>query len=147
MRFSQCAILLVVAMGVVGCAGTGTRPDRSAPDEAYLAERAVERWNLLINGGAAEAYDYLSPGYRSIRSRESYVADIHRKPMTWTSVEPMGVECPPEAGYCDVTLNIRFKVRSGSPMIGRLESASPLTERWILSGKDWYFVPKEVARR
>ncbi len=142
------------ALLLAGCAAApgGTRPDAPAADvpaaaaPAGVEARAKLRWDLLIAGKADQAYDYLSPGYRTLKTREVYAADMSGRPVRWTRAEVKGSECPPEAGYCDVTVEVHFEMQSTLPGVGKLESFSPIVERWIESDGSWYFVPKEVAR-
>jgi hypothetical protein len=75
------------------------------------------------------------------------VADLANRPVKWTKAEIEGSECPPDAGYCDVTVNVHYELQSPLPGVGTLSSFSPVTERWISSQGNWYFVPKEVARK
>lgn len=153
MKIEMRTLLLSSAVALAGCATSG---DRSAPakaagtsdasPESILAERATTRWKLMIAGKAAEAYDYLSPGYRSLKTREQYAADMQNRPVRWKGVRHQSVECPPPGEYCDVTVEIDYEVTSPLPGVGAVASKAPVTERWIVLDGVWYLVPKEVAR-
>lgn len=154
MKSEMRMLLLGSAIALAGCATSGDRAAsgkatndaaRGTP-EAILAERAMARWNLLIAGKAAEAYDYLSPGYRATKTREQYAIDLQNRPVKWKAVQHQSVECPPPGEFCDVTVEIEYEVKSHLPGVGALSSKSPVTERWIVLDGVWYLVPKEVAR-
>ena len=139
MKSEMRILLLAAAIALAGCATGGG--DRAVPGEAaapkggtpesILAERATTRWTLLIEGKAAEAYDYLSPGFRAMKTREQYATDLKNRPVKWTAVHHQGVECPPPGEYCDVTVEIEYEVKSHLPGVGVLSAKSPVTERWI----------------
>lgn len=153
MKSEMRMLLLASAIALTGCATSGDRAAAGkaagasgGTPESILAERATTRWNLLIAGKAAEAYDYLSPGYRGTKTREQYATDLRDRPVRWKSVRHQSVECPPPGEFCDVTVEIEYEVKSHLPGVGVLSSKSPVTERWIVLDGVWYLVPKEVAR-
>ena len=148
---SAIAGLLLAALAACSTPST-TRPDAAAPPVtkatgSQVEQRALARWELLIAGKTADAYNYLSPGYRELKSQEVYAADMLNRPVKWTKAELVGSECPKGAEYCDVTVNIYYELQSTLPGVGELKSYSPVSERWISSQGSWYFVPKEVARK
>lgn len=148
-------LLAALPLTLAACASTGPgagpavadAPSKSAGPEQILEQRAVERWKLLIGGKAAEAWDYLSPGYRSTVPRETYAANMKDRPVHWKAVRFDSVDCPADAGYCDVTVNVDYEFQSTLPGVGTLASTGPVVERWIGVEGSWYFVPKEVSRK
>lgn len=138
---------------LAGCAAGGgtTKGDtaQAAPAAAKggsLEARAQERWRLLIAGRADQAYDFFSPGYREVKSREDFAGEIAVRPVKWTQAVVESKDCPDGLQVCDVTIMIHYSVQSTLPGVGTLESRSPVIERWIETDGNWYFVPKEVAR-
>lgn len=151
------SILLAAALSAVFLAGCGgpsaARPDADTPASTKadagvegVQARAQHRWDLLVAGKAAEAWEYFSPGYREIKTRDEYAAEIAVRPVKWTKVEVTGSQCPAGEQICDVEVDVYFSMDSSLPGVGKLESHSPLLERWIETDGNWYFVPKEVAR-
>lgn len=137
------------------CGGpAATRADAPADAPKASAAAAVEgvearaqrRWDLLVAGKADEAWEFFSPGYREIKSRETYAADIAVRPVHWTRATVKKSQCPAGESICDVEVEVFFKMESTLPGVGTLESSSPVAERWIETDGNWYFVPKEVAR-
>ena len=146
---AACAVLLAA------CAGGGTRPapaddaapaTASAPAAGGPEARAKQRWELLVAGKFAEAYEYLSPGYRSIQARDEYASSLVGRPVKWLGADIKGKNCPPGAGFCDVNVDVHYEVQSTLPGVGKLKSFGPVMERWIEIEGNWYFVPKEVTR-
>jgi hypothetical protein len=150
-HFAYLAAALVAA-SLAGCAAgpAGVKSDAPAASPKGVAKgveaRAQQRWDLLVAGKAAQAYDYFSPGYREVKDRDTYAADMAVRPGHWTKAEVQGSECPKGLQVCDVTVQVYFTVESTLPGVGTLESFSPIVERWIETEGSWYFVPKEVAR-
>lgn len=143
--------LLVSAFLLAACGG-GARPPGEDPAkgggsaEKQVEQRAVARWALLIAAKPAEAYEYFSPGYRALKTREQYAIDLQNRPVRWKAARFSAVECPPPGEFCDVTLDVDYEMESTLPGVGTLKSTGPVVERWIALDGVWYLVPKEVAR-
>jgi hypothetical protein len=144
-------IFLAGALGLLtACAGSGTKSSAEetagAPAAGGVEARAKQRWDLMLAGKFAEAYDYFSPGYRAITPRDRYAASMVGRPVKWLSAEVRGKNCPADAGYCDVNVEVNYEMQSTLPGVGMLRSVGPVLERWIEIEGNWYFVPKEVTR-
>lgn len=136
---------------LAGCAaGGGSRPADASKTaqspEKILEQRAVARWQLMVAGKAGEAYDYLSPGFRALKTREQYQTEMQNRPVRWTGARFSSVDCPGQGEFCDVTLDVDYEIQSPLPGVGTLKSTGPVVERWIASDGVWYLLPKEVAR-
>lgn len=150
------SILLAAALAAIflaGCGGpTSTKPalaDTAAMGPAAklgVEARAQRRWELLTTGKPAEAWDFFSPGYRELKPRADYAGEIAVRPVKWTRAEVTGSTCPEGEEICDVEVDVYFSMESNLPGVGKLESHSPVVERWIRTDGNWYFVPKEVTR-
>jgi len=144
--------LLAATIGLLSaCGGGATRPDAAAdasPAKApsELEARAKTRWDLLIAGKFAEAYDYLSPGMRAVTARDAYAASLVGRPVKWLAAEVKGKQCPDGESYCDVQVDVNYEIQSTLPGVGTLRSVGPVHERWIEIEGNWYFVPEEVTR-
>jgi hypothetical protein len=126
-----------VAVGVVAMAGCASAPTagETAPPASpakSVERRAQARWDVLIAGDVAKAYEYLSPGTRQIYTRENYTALV--KPGLWKKARVDRVECP-EAELCEVVVVLDYVYR-GTPL------TTPLRETWTKSGEEWWFVLK-----
>lgn len=135
-------LILILTAVVAGCAGSTPKPAAGSP-----IERAQARWDLLIAGKASEAYDYLTPGYRSTTSREQYVASQAQRPIRRKQARVSGAECPEGALHCDVAVELDVEIPQGVvPGRVKMDATNRLTERWLLLDGAWYLAPKEIAQ-
>lgn len=135
MGFAKQLYVLLVIFGLVGCAGTGVKPDKNADSQGVVAKKAQSRWDALIKGDLAAAYEYLSPGYRSVTSLELYKAKIRTG--LWKKVKVDSVAC--EKDRCDVVLIVEYSY----PKYGMESISSRLNEVWLQEDGDWWFVQKK----
>ena len=105
------------------------------------ATRATDRMDLILAGELLEAYEYLSPGYRSSVSRESYLADMVTRQVNWSGAEMLGSECV--ENHCAVKFKIDYTVPSPVPGVRNFDFFDNFDEDWILSQGQWWFVPKK----
>lgn len=120
---------LVLLAGIAGCAAISVD---STPEEKtqYLAQRAEARWQLLIKGDVAGAYEFLSKGSKAGTSVEAYKAKIH--PGMWREAKVEKVECEKE--ICKVQLQITYDAR-------RMKGIqTPVIETWIIENGTAGFV-------
>lgn len=118
------ALFAVVAMGLTGCA-TVVRSDRD-----IVAERAQERWNLLVKNDFAAAHGYISPAGRELVTPEAYASSLRKN--FWTGAQVGDVVCKqPDA--CEVDVWIEYQ-HMGRPM------RSPVHEKWVRQRFNWWFV-------
>lgn len=127
--------MLLGVFGLAGCAGSGVGPNASATTaleaKEVVADLAASRWEVLIKGDIAKAYEYLSPGARSVMSLDLYKARI--KPGMWKKARVDNVVC--EQDRCKVTVLITYDYRN----IKSIET--PLSEVWLREGGRWWFNP------
>lgn len=107
---------------------------------AIVKQRAVERWSLLAEGHPVKAYEYLSPGYRTTHTLDQYVAYVATARLKWKSARVVKQEC--EAEVCSVHLIVESTVPATLANTPRdLQLQTPLTEQWMASDGQWYFLP------
>lgn len=128
------AIALVVL--AAGCASTsGKRAVRDVEPDV----RALERWNLLIEKKAELAYDYMTPGKRSVETREEYAQKMNNRPIVWKKATLMNKECA-SPDSCKVTIFLDLQVPAIG-MAGKTPSFSFSEEIWTRDAKrGWYFL-------
>lgn len=127
-------------IGLAGCAGSGVGPKTlataaSLPLEAkeVVAGLAASRWNALVQGDIAKAYEFLSPGTRSVMSLDLYKAKI--KPGMWKKASVDTVAC--EQDRCEVAMVIEYSYRKITSIETRL------SEVWLREGGRWWFSPEK----
>lgn len=114
-----------------GCAGVGGLSGDSPADakREAVAERAKARWQRLIAGDLAGAYEYMSPASRATMPLDLYKAK-HKVGM-YRAVKVDDVNC--EREVCTVRLSITYDYKRFKGV------TTPLTEKWIISqGQAWY---------
>lgn len=104
-----------------------------------LKDRALERWALLIANRGAEAFEYLTPGYRSNKNAAQYAAEMGARPVKWKELGVNSVTCEDETA-CEVSLwsesEVKLSVAMGSSSVfgGHLEE-------WLKIDGVWYYLP------
>jgi hypothetical protein len=124
-----CSLLLLSA-----CATT-------APKAASIQERANARWEALLTGDLATAYEYLTPGIRSSVSSIQYQRSILIQPVRWTSADYIDSVC--EEMTCKVTISIGFTVYGAVPGVKSFKNTKKVEESWVLVDDQWYFSPNK----
>jgi len=131
------AAIAVVAALIAGC--------QKQDPGAVVRQRAVERWNLLVEHHAVKAYDYLSPGYRETHSLEQYVAFISTARLKWQSAKVLDQQC--DAELCTVHLIVTAAIPGQLAGVTHdIEHEAPVTEHWVASDGQWYFLPNTMAK-
>ena len=129
-RFSAGALRWTrwLVLGLAGCAGIGVDSSPEAKQKV-VAERAEARWQLLIKGDLAGAYEFMSAGSKATMSLDLYKAKI--KPGGWRQASVEKVDC--EAEICKVVLKITYDRKQMKGI------ETPLSETWIIEkGSAWY---------
>jgi hypothetical protein len=137
-------LAFVAAAALAGCATGPAKPGKPAKDESadVIQQKSVERWDFLIAHQADKAYDYLSPGYRSTKTREAYAKEMNDRPIRWTKANYNNQQC--DGDTCKVSLIVNYSVKM--PGMSRNTNAfSPLTETWIKADGRWYYLPDALT--
>jgi len=129
-RFGAVAFLAVLA----GCAAMGGGLTKDTPPDvlkAAVQERALARWQAIIDGDVARAYtDYMSPGSKEAISLEAFRQRV-AGPATYRKIEPGTVECSGESCKVKVFLWYDHRLMKGI--------RAPMEEVWIIDkGQAWY---------
>lgn len=152
-RLPMRALTLGVALAMLaGCqsggttrpAATGGAADRgaaaSARVEDLVSARATERWQLLVASKFAEAYEYLSPGYRDVVDFAEYDKQLQARQIRWIDARATDAECAAEK--CQVRIQMNYVVRVPTLGVGEVPVTTTLTETWLASEGSWYFLPE-----
>lgn len=132
-KFAKQLGVFFLVFGLAGCGGTAIKPDSVNDRQKAVEKRAQTRWNALIKGDLAAAYEYLSPGTRSMVSLEVYRSKI--RPGLWKKASVESVSC--EADQCEVVMLVEYSYRD----IKAIESQ--VKELWLLDAGNWWYVPKK----
>ena len=113
----------------------------TVPTEELIEERAMARWDALLSGDIAAAYEYLSPGYRSSVSSLKYQRSILLRQVQWTGAKYIDSECAEKT--CKVRISVGYRVVGAVPGVKVFEGAKGIEESWVMADGLWYYVPKE----
>ena len=126
--------LVLASLGAVllsACASMGGLSADTPVDAKRdaVARRAEGRWQRLIAGDVAGAYEYMSPASRATMPLDLYKAK-HKVGM-YRAVKVDNVSCEGDACTVKLTLTYDHKRMKGI--------TTPLTEKWIISqGQAWF---------
>ncbi len=123
---------------ILGLLLSGCATQRPEPPEETVARKALERWQALIAGDFAKAYSYYAPGYRKTVDLKSFALQKAKGVGVWLAARVEKVACP-EKDRC--TARVWVKTRFFHPRVGKLETESPVEERWIYRSGKWWYVP------
>lgn len=138
--WSRLALLLSVLLLAACAQPGGPAATKPAPVSATpVEERAVTRWELMIAGKFDEAYEYLSPGYRTTRNKQDYVDIMSKRPVRWTAAEFVDKLC--EVDVCDVRVRVDFSLEMPVTGVGKVDSMHFIDEKWILIDGTWFMLP------
>jgi len=113
---------------LAGCAGIGADSSPEAKQKA-VAARAEARWQLLIKGDFAGAYEFLSSGSKATMPLDLYKAKM--RPGGWRQATVEKVDC--EAEVCNLVVEVTFDRRQMTGI------QAPVRETWIIEkGSAWY---------
>lgn len=121
--------MLMLALVVSGCASL-----KLSTAENRLAERAEQRWHALIAGDFDQAYEYETPGYRSVYSMKAFQNRFGRH-IRWQDVTIQSVSVSDD--MAEVQVMIAFKTLTPEGRV--IEGFQPVRERWQLVRGEWWF--------
>jgi hypothetical protein len=125
----SCSLLLLCA-----CATT-------ARTENTIEERATARWNAVLSGDLAGAYEFLSPGFRSSVSATQYQRSILLNKVKWTGARYLESECTENT--CKVKISLDYTLHGALPGVKSFDGTQTILESWVLSDGNWYLVPEK----
>ena len=104
----------------------------SRPAAEVVKERSQARWDALVAGKTAKAYEYFTPTARKTLTVEDYAANVRQG--FWKAVTVDKVVCgSPEV--CEVSVTVEYDHKMG-------RNRSPLQETWIREGSNWWYAQK-----
>lgn len=113
----------------------------SVSTENQIEQRVTARWETLLSGDLAGAYEYLSPGYRSSVSSMQYQRSVLLQQVKWTSAKYVESTC--EETTCNVKVLVGFTVYGALPGVKSYNGTKDVKESWVLISGNWYLVPPQ----
>ena len=134
-KFLVTVLLAVLVQGIAGCGTTGSVQSTSvvetgAGDVSKLVTgRAQQRWNALLKADMETAYQFISPGGRSLMTLEQYRLRVNTS--FWRGAKVSEASCGTET--CEVTVLVDVLLQG-------VKFTNPIKETWILDAGKWWFV-------
>jgi hypothetical protein len=126
--------LMIVTLLLSACAATQT-------NDNGIEERAQARWDALLAKDYATAYSFYSPGYRSSTTVVDFEISQRVRRVTWIDAKVGESSCT--ADVCTISTLATHRVVRPVPGITAWENDNLITEQWVRSNGEWWFVPKE----
>lgn len=109
--------------------------------ENTIENRAAARWDALLSGDLAGAYEYLSPGYRSSVTSLQYQRQVLLSRVKWTAARYIASDCTETT--CKVTISLDYTIYGALPGVTSFSSTQEIKESWVKADGNWYFVPNK----
>ena len=126
-------LVVALSLTLAGCSGMAAKQDSARDRQAAVEVRAQARWDALIKGELSVAYEYLSPGTRSMISPDDYRRRI--RPGSWKKASIDKVSCGVDR--CEVDILLEYSLRNIKGI------KSQVKEIWLLDKGDWWYVPQK----
>jgi hypothetical protein len=135
--------LLVIALlvGVLGLSvGCTNGPQWDAAQRSVLEQRVRDRWHALEARDFEKAWEYTSPNYRAIFSKQLYVKKFSYA-VEWELTEVEIVNYDSDAAVASVVVRVMSKPtkQTSSASVALGATPSNLRERWIFAEGQWWF--------
>ena len=128
--FAVAAGINLGGCGSLGSAQTAESTEQSADAVSRLVVgRAQQRWNALLQQDMNVAYQFISPGGRSLMTVEQYRPRVRTG--YWRGAKVEKATCGAET--CEVTVLLDLIVEG-------VKFSNPIKETWILDAGKWWFV-------
>ena len=136
-RLLKKALLGVLVVLLAGCINTGqlTKTQRSELDQ-----RVHERWLALEQKDFEKAWEYNSPSYRAIFSKQLYARKFSYA-VEWELTGVEIVNYDGVAAVASVVVRVMSKPTKQTSSVSLAIGAIPTTrsERWIFAERQWWF--------
>jgi hypothetical protein len=109
--------------------------------ENNIEERVTARWDTLLSGDLAGAYEFLSPGFRSSVPSLRYQRQLLLNKVKWTSAQYIESDCTETT--CKVKISLGYTVYGAIPGVNSFDGTQETEESWVNINGNWYFVPNK----
>ena len=130
--------LLLVLLGLSG--GCASGPQWDDAQRAILEQRVRERYQALVARDYKKAWEYTTPSYRAIFSKQLYAKKFsYAVDLELTGVEVVNYDS--DAAVASVVVRVMSKPTKQTSTASMLIGATPrsLGEKWVFSQDQWWF--------
>ncbi len=147
-RMCEERYLAVAVLAVLTAACATLTPDSPTEEKVkVVTERAAARWQAIIGGDFAKAYEYMSPATKATVTPAGFKTVASR--LDYRAVRITGATC--EGATCRVNLILTYNAsaalsssvaRKGNEAVPIKGINTPLSENWVIDqGQIWYVFP------
>lgn len=136
-KLMKSAFFGLISLVMVACSAPAKL---SESEESVLIQRVSERWRCLERNDYACAYDYLSPAFRAVFSREMYSNRYVSQPdRVLTGVKLVAYDR--DAAVASVRVGVMSQPLKDTSSASRAIAVTPLTltEAWLWEGAKWWY--------
>ena len=130
--------VLLVSLGLsVGCA---SGPKWDDAQRSILEQRVRERYQALVARDFNKAWEYSTPNYRAVFSKQLYVKKFsYALDLELTGVEVVNYDS--DAAVASVVVRVMSEPIKQTSSASSLIGATPerLREKWVFSQDQWWF--------
>lgn len=117
----------------------GTADEAADPISAAIRQRALARWETMIDRDFHRAYGFCSPAYRALFTARQFAARYGSPQLVWERAEVLSVR---KSGDDAAKVEIRLSAKA---FVTDAELAIPVstvfTENWVQAEDAWWFSP------
>ncbi|HPE58896.1 MAG TPA: hypothetical protein PLB10_01055 [Thiolinea sp.] len=149
-------LVFIVVLGALGgCNSSGQQQAEKVtsaantttarqPSEEGLRSRVQGRWDALIKRDFAQAYQYMSPGYRKLYPISVFTSGFGAV-VAWDSITVTSIQVAQGSASAKVTLELFYQLalpgtESLRPGEGLGLISKTLHEDWIWADSEWWFI-------
>lgn len=135
-RFSGRVCMVALLAGLTFIASGCATVANGTPEE-IVAQRADQRWKLMMADQFDKSYEFAAPSYRAVTDAKAYRSRYGAAGF-WTAARVAKVTCATEAA-CTAVLEIT--VKNISPMKSAPTLTTAVDEAWVKEDGKWYVLP------
>ena len=136
-KLMKSAFFGLISLVMVACSAPAKL---SESEESVLIQRVSERWRCLEGNDYACAYEYLSPAFRTVFSREMYLNRyISQSDRVLTGVKLVAYDR--DAAVASVRVGVMSRPLKNTSSASRAIAVTPRTfdEAWLWNGGKWWY--------
>ena len=134
-------ISILISFFLLSCSSEDNNQQTQQATEKHkietAKERALARWNALIEKDWAKAYAFESPNYRKNYSKREFINSFGQA-VTWVAIKHLSTH-PINPTLTTIKLELTFNYDMGRELI---KIPSRIEERWQLIDNKWWHVKK-----
>lgn len=113
--------------------------DAADPSTDAIRQRALARWEAIIDRDFHRAYGYSSPAYRALFTARQYAARYGSQQLAWEQAKVVSIRKEgDDAAKVEIRLTAKAFVSDAELVI---PVSTVFTENWVRADEAWWFSP------